>query len=98
MSAADRRAPHKVRTFAVLYPFRYNGRRYEVGGTFDTRRDMPRHRLDKLWRDGCIGMVDGSSPVEEQLEELPVVEEIIEEPVVEDVVIEESPYGEDHLD
>jgi len=92
MSAADRRAPLKVQAFAVLYPFRYNGRRYEVGGTFDTRGDVPRHRLDKLWRDGCIGMADGSSPVEEQPEELPVVEEIIEE------VVEEIPYGEDHLD
>jgi hypothetical protein len=98
MSVADRRAPLKVRTFAVLYPFRYNGRRYEVGGTFDTRGDVPRHRLDKLWRDGCIGMADGSSPVvEEQPEELPVVEEVIEEVVVEEAA-EETLYGEDHLD
>ncbi len=91
MSVADRRAPFKVRTFAVLYPFRYGGRRYEVGGTFGTRGDVPRHRLDKLWRDGCIGMADGSSPVvEEQPEEPPVIEEVIEEPVV-----EEPLFGED---
>lgn len=93
MSPADRRAPLKVRSFAVLCDFRYSGRRYEVGGTFTPRRDVPRHRLDKLWRDGCIGLV-GSDSVEEPL----VVEPPKEEATMKEAVIEEIQYGEDYLD
>lgn len=59
MPVSDRRAPRKVRRFAVLKTFRYQRRIYEEGGVFAPRGDVPRHRLDRLWRDGCIGTLDG---------------------------------------
>ena len=82
-----------MRTFAVLYPFRYGGRRYEAGSTFDTQGDVPRYHVDKLWRDGCIGVAgaDAPAPVEAQPA---VVEEPVEEPE-EPAVVEETLFGED---
>lgn len=59
MPASDRRAPRKVRRFAVLERFRYMRRVYEPGDVFAPRGDVPRHRLDRLWRDGNIGTLEG---------------------------------------
>lgn len=59
MPVANRRAPHRARRFAVLKTFRYMRRVFEVGDVFVPRGDVPRHRLDRLWREGCIGTTDG---------------------------------------
>jgi hypothetical protein len=97
MSVSDRRAPYRVRSFAVLCTFRYGGRVYEAGGVFDARRDVPRHRLDKLWREGCIGTLEGDACAVEQpeevIEEAPILEEEEEE-----LEVETPEYGENHLD
>lgn len=83
MPVSDRRAPRKVRHFAVLKQFRYMMRIYEPGSVFGTNGDVPRYRLDKLWRDGCIGTLDGARCTKEEI--------IIEE--------DDTPeFGEDHED
>lgn len=52
-------APHRKGTYAVLKDFRFNGRDFEEGMEFDARRhDVPRGRLDPLYRDGFIGLID----------------------------------------
>mgnify|MGYP001032563303 CR=1 FL=1 len=61
MTVATRRAPWGHRLFAVLRDFRYNQREYEAGGVFDATRGVPRMRVDKLWREGLIGTLDGQS-------------------------------------
>ena len=97
MSVSDRRAPYRVRSFAVLCTFRYGGRVYEAGGVFDARRDVPRHRLDQLWREGYIGTLEGDACAVEQpeevIEEAPILEEEEEE-----LDVEIQNYGEDDLD
>lgn len=60
MPVSDRRAPVKETTFTVLAPFRYMRRSYQEGDLFTPRFDVPRHRIDTLWRNGYIGSLDGS--------------------------------------
>lgn len=98
MPVADRRAPRGVRRFSVLQCFRYMRRIYEVGDVFMPRGDVPRHRLDRLWRDGSIGTLEGDRCTAEKHRP----EEAAEEPGSwqhDSGDEEELPeYGEDHLD
>ena len=52
-------APNRKGTYAVLKDFRFCGRSFEADMEFNARRlDVPRGRLDGLYRDGFIGLMD----------------------------------------
>ena len=63
--AAFLRAPGWKRDYVVSKPFRFSGRNYDQGQEFNPRRaDIPRWRLDSLYREGCLFLPDPDEDAE----------------------------------
>lgn len=103
MPVAYRRAPRGVRRFSVLQRFRYMRRVYEVGDVFMPRGDVPRSRLDRLWRDGSIGTLEGDRCPAEKATPVDAAQAPTPSPVsaaIDAGEFEEDPtlFGEDYQD